>query len=853
MKHSPFRYIACLLALLIFSACTGNNEKPYRVWVLHSYQADCPWMDDLNRGIVDGFKKEHVNVELIFSYLHSDYSAARCRDSVKAVLNRMEKPDLILSVNDQATQALQAIEHPTLHYKNNGLTVVFCGVDYPDSIRPQAYFRGFSTPIDFNRSIKLAIHLDLAKMRAFVKQNNLCDIAVEEIKKQRKTIDTWFPVEFNDVDSLHYHDVFYTLISEQPKSFNVLCEWDCYLSEFVQNSNTPFITFSNEGFGSGYLGGYFTPSYNQAFDGALYAARYLKYKQFPEQVMMESEKYFMLDWKVLERFNLVSRKLPISDIHYINVPFDVKYKTELTVALIISVILFTLFIAFLVYKLNLYNFRKKEAEKTLKQQRDNLQVITDSISEGIISVTSAGLISTINAEARALLRLPLPESAYINTPLGELIEIVDASTSQCLRPLFEAVVQKKETVRISPDSSIKCLITDRYFLAEGEFAPLEKDNVSDGAVFVFTDRTDEFTTMEYLSLTSAAGQLFFWWYDFGKEHFIVDPSFFALFDLPDDGEHTLPLSVVLESIHPEDRARWYDIYAHQRFNQDLKMVQEARININEQGEQWWEIRMVYQPNYDNNSLPMMYGLAINIQNYKEKQALLEDARENVHRSERLKSAFLSNMSHEIRTPLNGIIGFAKLIASDEEFDPEEHRLFVDTIQSNCNLMLALINDILDLARIDSGNMVYMDKPCDLNELITQIITTQQVIIQKRLELIKQLPADPEILFVDKLRLNQVITNLINNAIKFTKEGSITVGYTADENEIRIMVADTGIGIPEGEQDQIFERFYKKHDDIQGAGIGLNLCKNIIEHYKGRIVVASKLGEGTTFTVILPKN
>lgn len=853
MKHSPSHYIASLLALLIFSACTGSHEKPYRVWVLHSYQADCPWMGDLNRGIVDGFKKEHVNVELIFSHLHSDYSAARCRDSVKAMLDRMEKPDLILSVNDQATQALQAIEHPTLQYENNGLNVVFCGVDYPDNIQPKTYFRGFSTRIDLNRDIKLAVHLDLEKMRGFVKQNNLCDIAVEEIKKQRKTIGTWFPIEFNRVDSLHYHDVFYTLIGEQPKSFYVLCEWDCYLSEFVRNSNTPFLTFSNEGFGSGYLGGYFTPSYNQTFDGALYAARYLKYKQFPEQVMVESEKYFMLDWKVLERFNLASRKLPISDIHYINVPFDVKYKPELTVALIISVILFTLFIAFLIYKLNLYNFRKKEAEKILKQQRDNLQVITDSISEGIISVTSAGLISTINAEARALLRLPLPESGYINKPLGELIEIVDASTSQALGPLFEAVIEKKETVRISPDSSIKCLITDRYFLAEGEFAPLEKANVSDGAVFVFTDRTDEFTTMEYLSLTSAAGQLFFWWYDFGKEHFIVDPSFFALFDLPDDGEHTLPLSVLLASINPEDRARWYDIYAHQRFNQDLKMVQEARININEKGEQWWEIRMVYQPNYDTNSLPMMYGLAINIQNYKEKQALLEDARENVHRSERLKSAFLSNMSHEIRTPLNGIIGFAKLIASDEEFDPEEHRLFVDTIQSNCNLMLALINDILDLARIDSGNMVYMDKPCDLNELIAQIITTQQVIIQKPLELIKQLPAEPEILFVDKLRLNQVITNLINNAIKFTNEGSITVGYTADENEIRIRVADTGIGISKEEQEQIFERFYKKHDDIQGAGIGLNLCKNIIEHYKGRIVVTSEVGVGTTFTVILPKN
>lgn len=852
MKQLLFNCIAFCSALLWMCACSGPAEKPYRVWVLHSYQADCPWMDELNRGVMDGFKQENVEVELVFGYLHSSYTAQRCRDSVKAMLDRMECPDLILSVNDQATQALQTIEHPALQYENTNLKVVFCGVDYPDSIWVSPDFRGFSTRIDVERCRSLAMHYGLVDMTAFLRHTNLCNMAVNEIDSQRKKLNSQVNMKYRDVTRCNYHDTFYMMISERFRGINLLPEWDCYLAEFIGNAATPYLALSNEGFGSGCLGGYFTPSYNQTFDGARMGARYLKYKQFPDKLLQESEKYFMVDWAVLKRFNLQWKKLPV-EVQYIHIPFDVRYKTELLIGLVVGVALFTLLVVFFIFKASGYRRRKKKMEKILKEQRDNLTVITNSISEGIISITSGGNVSTINAEARELLRLPLPESAYINRSLAALVEILDASTLHGLEPLLDVAIGKKETVALSPVSFIKSLVSDRVFLAEGEFTPLKKGNVSDGAVFVFTDRTDEFTTQEYLALTTAAGQLFFWWYDFDTARFTIDPAFFGLFDLPDDdGTHTLPLDVLLSGFNPEDLARWREVYARQRFDRDIKTTQEARINVNGKGEQWWEIRMVYRQNGDSHSLPTLYGLAVNIQNYKEKQALLQDARDEARRSEQLKSAFLSNMSHEIRTPLNGIIGFAKLIASNETYTPEEYKLFVETIQSNCNVLLALINDILDLARIDTGNMVYRDAPCNLSELIRQIVTTQQVIIQKPLALVEQFPPDPVTLTVDKLRLNQVITNLVNNAVKFTNEGIITVGYTRDREQVRIFVTDTGMGIPEEEQAQIFERFYKKHNDIQGAGIGLSLCKNIVEHYGGRIEVASEVGKGTTFTVVLPE-
>ena len=567
--------------------------------------------------------------------------------------------------------------------------------------------------------------------------------------------------------------------------------------------------------------------------------------------MQESEKYRMVDWEVSERFNLPLSKFP-EDTHFIHMPFQIRYKNELMIALVVGAILVTLFILFYIHKIQTYTLRKKRVEATLKQQRDSLQVITDSISEGLISVDSHGCIASFNAEARGMLHWDGLETDYIGTPLDEWIEIVDVSTPHSLAPLLQAAIQEKRTVQLSPFATIQNKKTNHYFLAEGEFTPFTQEMHADGAVFSFTDRTEEFTTQEYLSLTAASGQLFFWWYDFGKAQLIIDPAFFTQFDLPDDGTHALPLAVLLDSFHPDDLAAWKEIYARQRFDRNIKTRQEARININGKGEQWWEVRMTYQQNNRNETQPIFYGLCINIQNYKEKQALLEEARANVRRSDQLKSAFLSNMSHEIRTPLNGIIGFARLIASNESFDPDEHKLFVETIQTNCNLMLVLINDILDLARIDSGNMTYKDTDCDLNELVNQIMTTQQVILQKPIQLLTRLPEIPVHVSIDTLRLNQVITNLINNAVKFTSEGSITVGYDTTPEEIRIYVKDTGIGIPKEDLPKIFNRFYKKHNDIQGAGIGLNLCQNIIHHYDGRIEVDSEEGKGTTFTVILPR-
>lgn len=850
MKQVCLKYIYVIVFIL--GLCSCKPGKTHRVWVLHSYQEDCSWMDEMNKGIRDAFSDENVSVDLDINYLNSIYTQDRCRDTVLAMLNRMERPDIILSVNDQATNALLSIQHPYTE-ETNGCLVVFCGIDYPNEylLSKHNNFTGFTTRINWDKTTQLASLYKLHKCLLFMRDNEYFKTSLDEIQRQKnQTSSPW--AWSLEVDSLThtYHDIYYHMTTFKSQYFYVLPQWDAYLSEFIKSSFNPYLSISNEGFGEGVLGGYFTPSYELAYDGARRVARILKGKKLSGSTIQESEKYLMVDWNQLNRFDMSYSKLP-PDTKVINMPFRLKNEKMMVVLITMGVVLFILFIIYFIYKLRKYKMQQRMLEAQARQERDSLQVITDSISEGLILIGKDGIVLTLNAEARKLLELTGKENECIGKPLRELIEIVDSSTSHGLQTLLDLVLKERVTVGLPSFTTIQSKTSGRYFLANGEFVPLLVNADFNGAVFSFSDQTDEFTTKEFLALTSTVGQLFFWWYDFNTGDLIVDPGFFELFDLPDDGKHSMPIEDFLNAMNPDDKERWYETYARQRFDRDIKTTLETRLKFSGDKEQWWEVRLAYQTNQHIEATPSLYGLCLNIQNYKEKQTLLEEARENVHRSEQLKSAFLSNMSHEIRTPLNGIIGFAKLISSNEDFDADEHKLFVETIQTNCNLLLELINDILDLARIDSDSMTYNDTDCNLSELISQVMTTQKVIIQKPLELVRRLPDEPTVLRIDRLRLTQVITNLVNNAVKFTEEGSITVGYIYDEQTVKLFVSDTGIGIAEEEQALIFERFFKKHDDIQGAGIGLSLCKNIVEHYGGYITVSSQLGKGTTFTVVLP--
>ena len=243
---------------------------------------------------------------------------------------------------------------------------------------------------------------------------------------------------------------------------------------------------------------------------------------------------------------------------------------------------------------------------------------------------------------------------------------------------------------------------------------------------------------------------------------------------------------------------------------------------------------------------------LNVQDVKDKEEELINARKLAEKAE-LKQSFLTNMSHEIRTPLNAIVGFSNLLTTEKEISEEEKQEFASIIDNNTKLLLKLVNDVLELSRIESGNMSFNYEECSAHQFIETVYQTHQVLILPPLEFLKDFPNEDVMIRIDRMRLTQVITNFLGNAKKFTHKGHIKLGYfcNKEKKEVHIFVEDTGPGIPKEELQMIFERFYKRNEFVQGVGLGLSISKIIIERMDGHIEVQSEINKGSRFTVVLP--
>lgn len=309
----------------------------------------------------------------------------------------------------------------------------------------------------------------------------------------------------------------------------------------------------------------------------------------------------------------------------------------------------------------------------------------------------------------------------------------------------------------------------------------------------------------------------------------------------------LLLDEITPYIHPDDLPAFRKNIAtrHERTHH------KGQYRCNFTGEfQWWEFS--YNTIHTPGHAPIIAGLLQNIQELKDHEQELIESRELTEQAE-LKQSFLNNMSHEIRTPLNAIVGFSDMLANEPEFSNEERQEFVDIINTNTKLLLKLVGDVLELSRIESGNLSFTFQRESVCRLLDDVYQTHSLLIRPPLQFLKDFPPEDVQVNVDPMRLTQVLTNFLNNANKFTKGGSIRLGYCCPSgmSEVHLYVEDTGIGIPHSEQKMIFERFYKRSEFSQGVGLGLSICVLIVEKMGGRIELQSEEGRGSRFTVVLP--
>lgn len=310
---------------------------------------------------------------------------------------------------------------------------------------------------------------------------------------------------------------------------------------------------------------------------------------------------------------------------------------------------------------------------------------------------------------------------------------------------------------------------------------------------------------------------------------------------------------MIQYTHPDDVQLLSSFYETLHQSPGMQ-IQRIRFCFGKEGAnyEWYELRCSSLK--DARGEIMLAGTMQNIQKLVEHEHQLILAKQIAEKAE-LKQSFLNNMSHEIRTPLNAIVGFTNLLITEgaDEIEPEEKAAMLEIINTNNELLLKLVNDVLEISRLDSGNLSFDIKECDITKIVKEIYMTYRTLIQPSLNFLLELDETiPLSANIDSLRFTQVISNFLNNANKFTKKGTITLGCKIDKEhrEVCVYVKDTGKGIDDKELMMIFDRFYKTDEFEQGSGLGLSICKVIIERLAGRIEVHSEVGKGSCFSVVL---
>ena len=301
--------------------------------------------------------------------------------------------------------------------------------------------------------------------------------------------------------------------------------------------------------------------------------------------------------------------------------------------------------------------------------------------------------------------------------------------------------------------------------------------------------------------------------------------------------------------HPDDRALLIRFLDDARKGLTTKLSKEMRVLREDDTYTWTHVNLLVKKYAPQDRIIEIISINYDITELKRTEEMLVKARDKAEASDRLKSAFLANMSHEIRTPLNAIVGFSSLLTSTE--NAAEKELYNSLIGHNNKLLLNLINDVIDLSKIESGYLELRPDWVNLTELLDESVAEYAHQVPSGVELLTNYPAHDSLVELDKLRIKQILSNFLSNALKNTTTGHVEVFYEVDHQSVRIGVKDTGRGIPQNMLEKIFERFEKLDSFAQGAGLGLSICKLIVEKMNGRVLVDSQLGIGTTFVIELP--
>ena len=855
-------FLTCSLAFLcMISGTLSAAETNYNVLFIQSYTNSSSWHNNLIAGLQDGLKEGGVKANVVIEYLNADFwtFASECvimrRICERA---RQRKTDLIVTSSDEAFFTLTHCGD-SLPYQ---IPVVVSGIKYPDRklFDRMPNVSGFTSVTDFNVLLEEAIRLFPARKEIVC----LSDSSFLSAKGVEAVEEAW--------ESFHKKHPEYSFkeLNVQRKSLNSLITSICYDYHahkyiVIAPKWIPFLSlklkapvFANQNLAmtSGVLCVYDVEPAADTYAAGIQAASILKGRSPASFGIGDLGGKLLFDYKQLDFFHVDVDSVEKRGI-VLNIPLMDRYQAWFI--LFYSVIVGALaFLVVWLYRSNRRESRKRIHAQTrlliqhrLVEQRDEFDKIFCSIRDGLVTYDMDLRIHFVN---RALVEmLGLPAEMYTTRPYegqiaGSILHIY-MNGENILQALLKQVIQDRKPVIIPEKAFMQENTKGIYFPVSGEVVPIFAKDKLTGMAIVCRNISEEEMQKRFFNMAIEESSIYPWQYNTRLKCFHFPDGLLQRFNCYDNTDY-ISREELDRIVHPEDLSRTCRHFDNIMLGHEPNSRMSFRLQNADGGYEWWEFRSTA---YEGLTVDIPYrvlGVCQSIQRYKDTEEELIAARDRALQADRLKSAFLANMSHEIRTPLNAIVGFSDLLKDLQAFSSEEVQQFVETININCTLLLALINDILDLSRIESGTMDFQFSSYNLTFIMQEVYDSQRLSMPQGVKLCTDFPEGADkYITTDAVRLKQVLNNLINNAKKFTVQGSITLGYRVDESGYTtVFVEDTGAGISDEDQKHIFERFYKADSFTQGAGLGLSICQTIVERIHGTITVTSKPGRGTRFEV-----
>ena len=854
------RQYYCLFVVLFFVvfARAAAAEHTYNILFIQSYTSQTPWHNDLNEGLTKGFKENGLKVNITTEYLDADFWSF---SSEKVIMQRFcqrardRKTDMIITASDEAFYTLFS-SGDSLPYQ---VPVVFFGIKYPDKelIASLPNVCGFTANPDFYVILKQAqkVFPQRKEVICVIDNSFLSNKGREDFKQEwqlfqeenpdykMKLYNTQHESTNHIIAAICYPRNSYARVVVAPK-------WSPFLSFVGKNSKAPVFSSQNVGLMNGVFAAYDADAYTSAMSAAKKASRVLKGESPLKLGVTETEQGFIYDYKQLDFFHIDPDKVSSSG-SVVNQPYWERYK-------LLFILLYPSILALLIVSIVwLIRVNRREAKRRihaqtrllvqnkLVEQRNEFDNIFHSIRDGVITYDTDLHIHFTNRSLLKILHLPSESGGrnYEGMMAGSIFKIY-YNGQDILYKILKKVGETGQSVIIPDGAFMKEVHSEHYFPVSGEVVPIHSGGQITGMALSARNVSDEEMQKRFFDMAVEESSIYPWQFDVESNSFIFPQGFLVRFGY-DESITSITRDEMDRMVYPEDLKEMRILFDKTLAGKETNTCLNFR-QRNANGEyEWWEYRSSVISGLTRDSLYNILGVCQSIQRYKTAEQEMREARDKALQADKLKSAFLANMSHEIRTPLNAIVGFSSLLAETDS--RSERQEYIKIVQENNELLLQLISDILDLSKIEAGTFNFVYTNVDVNETCSEIIKSMGMKVSKGVELIFGELFPECYIYTDKNRFTQVISNFINNALKFTQQGSITLGYEqVSHQKIKFYVRDTGMGIPEEKQKSVFERFVKLNTFVQGTGLGLSICKSIVSQMGGEIGVDSTEGVGSYF-------